>query len=120
MAKTKRPTLELPLLELSDEQQRIVLDSIQEFRGHANTLETALGALIIGRHMGWRVLRMVHSPATYKKYEKCLGLKFQDVCPERTEHSSRCTGIKAADKLNAFWDVVMGRQKVENKGGITE
>ncbi|MFX4227168.1 MAG: hypothetical protein ACFHHU_04535 [Porticoccaceae bacterium] len=116
MAENKRPPLTGPTLKLTDEQDKILLEQIRTFRGQGTTLESAIGALVVGQHMGWRVLRIIHSPTTYKKYEKILGLKFQDLCPETTNHSTRNSGFKIVEKLGAFWDVVMGRKKVDNKG----
>ncbi len=118
MTKKKRPELKPPLVKLTDEQERIVLEKIRTYSGQGPTLESALGALIVGQHIGWRVLRVIHSPSTYKKYEKILGLKFQDVCPDKTPQSSRNIGFEVTERIGAFWDVVMGRKKVENKGYI--
>ena len=89
---------------------------IADFQGPATQLESALGALILGQHMGTRALKMIHSPSTYRKYEALLGIKYEDFCEERTRLSVKLIGIKIADKIGAFWDVVMGRHKVEKKG----
>ena len=78
-----------------------------------------MGALILGQHFGTRGLRMMHSPSTYRKYEGILGIKFEDHCPERTHQSRKLAGIKVADRLGAFWDVVMGRvPESKNKGDV--
>ena len=63
---------------------------------------------------------MIHSPATYTKYEKILDVQFKDICPETTDLTYRVTGMKIARKLGSFWDVVMGRKKVENKGVLED
>ena len=116
----KRYKANASLLELDSKLEEVVLDRLANYKGHCGALESALGALILGRHYGWRVLRMAHSPATYTKYEKILGVEFKEICPETTELSYRATGMKIAKKLNAFWDVVMGRKKVENKGVLVD
>ena len=41
-------------LNLSEEQEQILLKNIKEFRGVGTTLESALGALIMGQYFGWR------------------------------------------------------------------
>lgn len=106
-------------LNLSEEQEQILLQNIKEFRGVGNTLESALGALIMGQYFGWRVLKILHNPLTYRRYEKILGLKFQGVCPEKTEYSeTKSVGYAITQKLGSFWAVVMGKRKVEDKGLI--
>jgi hypothetical protein len=106
------------LIDLNEEQIATVESKIIDFRGRANVLESALGALIVGQKFGWRLTKMVHSPATVKKYEKILGLKFQDVCPERTQQSERSVGLNMAKKLQSFWAVALGKKDVPNKSHL--
>lgn len=105
---------------LSDEQESSLVDRINTYKGQATTLESAIGALVIGQRYGWRVLRIVHTAATYKKYEEILGLSFKEVLPETTETSQRNLGFRIATKLDSFWSVVTGKNKVENKGLIDD
>ena len=106
-------------LNLSEEQEQIILKNIKEFRGVGTTLESALGAMIMGQYFGWRVLKILHNPFTYRSYEKILGIKFQDVCPETTSYSeTKSVGYAITQKLGSFWAVVMGRRKVADKGKI--
>ena len=106
------------LPELTDEQLATIETSIKDFRGLASTLESALGALIIGHKLGWRVLKMCHSSATLKKYEKVLGIKYEEVCPERTDLSKKNYGVVAADKLKAFWAVATGKKPIKNRADL--
>lgn len=106
-------------LNLSEEQEQTILKNIKEFKGVGTTLESALGALIMGQYFGWRVLKILHNPMTYRRYEKILGLKFQDVCPEETQYSeAKSVGYAITKKLGSFWAVVMGKRKVADKGLI--
>ena len=106
-------------LNLSEEQEQIILKNIKEFRGVGTTLESALGALIMGQYFGWRVLKILHNPLTYRRYEKILGLNFQDACPETTGYSeTKSVGYAITQKIGSFWAVVMGKRKVEDKGLI--
>lgn len=106
-------------LNMSTEQEQILLKNIKEFRGVGTTLESALGALIMGQYFGWRVLKILHNPFTYRGYEKILGIKFQDVCPETTSYSeTKSVGYAITQKLGSFWAVVMGKRKVADKGKI--
>ncbi|MEH6542466.1 MAG: hypothetical protein V7721_00860 [Porticoccaceae bacterium] len=105
---------------LTKEQNQTITKAIDGYRGQAPTLESALGAVLIGHRYGWRVLKVIHSPATYKKYEKILGVKFQDICPERGPKASRSMGLKIADRLNSFWAVATGKKKIPNKAMLDD
>lgn len=108
-----------PLLTIDDPKiEKLVCQRIADYTGLGTTLGSAVGALVVGQHYGTRVLRMMHSPGTYRKYERILGVRFDDLCPESTHLSEKNTGFSVAEKLGAFWDVVMGRNKVEKKGWI--
>lgn len=107
------------ILNLNKDQEAIIQKALKEFKGQIDTFESALGALIIGQHYGWRVLKIIHSPATYKKYEKLLGLSFEDICPERGALAHKSIGLMVADKMNSFWAVVLGKIEVKNKLRIT-
>lgn len=77
------------LLALDEETEQSILQHMKEFRGVGTTLESALGALVLGQFFGWRVLKILHNPATYRKYEKVLGIEFKAVCPEITEFGQK-------------------------------
>ena len=79
------------LLVLNEEDEQIILHQMREFRGIGTTLESALGALILGQYFGWRVLK--------------LGKK-------------KSIGYAITEKLGSFWAVVMGKRKVPEKGMI--
>ena len=107
------------LLVLDEETEQTILQHMKEFRGVGTTLESALGALILGQYFGWRVLKLLHNPATYRIYEKVLGIEFKNVCPEITELGrKKSIGYAITEKLGSFWAVVMGKRKVADKGKI--
>jgi hypothetical protein len=106
------------LINLDKEQEQQVEQAIKQFRGRLSVIEMSVGALVIGQRYGWRVLKLVHSPMTIKKYEKVLGLKFTEVCPERTELTHKSVGLAIADKLGSFWAVATGKKKVKGKDEI--
>jgi hypothetical protein len=94
---------------------------IATYTGPATSLGAALGAMVMGQHYGTRALRMIHSPATIRKYERILGVRFDEVCgSEFTPLSDKIVGIRAARELGGFWDVVLGRKKVKKKGWADE
>jgi hypothetical protein len=107
------------LLVLDEQTEQVILQHMKEFNGIGTTLESALGALVLGQYFGWRVLKMLHNPATYRRYEKALGISFRDVCPEITElGKQKSIGYAITEKLGSFWAVVMGKRKVPEKGKI--
>ncbi len=107
------------ILMLDEETEQIILQQMKEFRGVGTTLESALGALVMGQYFGWRVLKILHNPGTYRRYEKALGIEFKNVCPEITElGKQKSIGYAITEKLGSFWAVVMGKRKVPEKGMI--
>ena len=109
------------LLVLDEQTEQVILQHMKEFNGIGTTLESALGALILGQYFGWRVLKMLHNPATYRRYEKALGVSFRDVCPEITDlGKQKSVGYAITEKLGSFWAVVMGKRKVPEKKLIAD
>lgn len=100
---------------LTEEQNAIVTEKARKYKGQLPTISAALGAITLGHQYGWRVLKIVHSPATLKKYEAAIGLKYEDICPETTDISHRNIGFRFYQKIGAFWKVVLGQVKVESK-----
>lgn len=98
--------------KLSDEELlEHIAHVIKKFGGIASTCETAIGALFIGKAMGWEVLYLLHSQATIRKYEKILGLKYKDQMEANTELSRKSYVWGWAKKFNAFWSAVRGLEK---------
>ena len=49
------------------------------------------------------------SAATFRKYEKILGVRFREVLPERVKgQSERINGIRMADAMGKFWQSLSG------------
>jgi hypothetical protein len=101
--------------EQDAELRRIEADAIDRFEGVVDELESALGLLRIGHHVGWKVLYLVHSKKTIRKYEDILGVKIRDVFPETGPSSYRSLGLRVAEKLSNFWKAVSGEEKVEGR-----
>jgi len=89
-------------------------ERIRVFQGNFDSLESALGALVIGRVAGWRVLRLLHAPKTYRFYEGILDLDFQGVfpwsgepvMPERGPYAKKSVALKITDTVGGYWDMV--------------
>jgi hypothetical protein len=101
----------LTLQQLDDHIARVMAN----YKGDIVDLAHAIGAVKIGYHYGWRVLRIVFSQVSYRKYQKILGLTFKDTLPEVTIYTERSIGYQLVMKLDAFWDVVKGSVTIDRK-----
>lgn len=82
--------------------------AVTNYAGNSNTLESAIGALVFGRHVGWKPLFLIHQRSTIKRYENILGIKFRDVLPDVGPQAHRSYAWKAASALSSFWKAVKG------------
>jgi len=87
---------------------KIVDDAIANFSGDSNNLGRAIGMLFIGRRYGWRVMYLIHSKATVRKYENILGIKIQDVLPEVGALAKKSIAWNAVQKVSSYWKAVKG------------
>ena len=107
---------------LSPEERKIVLDkidhSIKTFRGSLDVLEGAIGMYMVGRHIGWRPLLIIHNKRTIKKYEEILGIDIRIEFPEVGPDAERSLGYRFARTLSNFWKAVSGEVTVEGRREI--
>jgi hypothetical protein len=112
-----RPKEEV-VAKLTDTQRKQLVEieenAIAGFTGQLDELESALGMLLMGHHFGWKVLYLIHSKKTVRKYEDILGVKIRDIFDESGPSSDRSVGLALAMKASNFWKVVSGEQKIEN------
>lgn len=108
MAKRPRPK---PTLPPPQEALDKISKAIADFTGNAGELESAIGFYFVGHAFGWRVMHMVHSVATVRKYEKILGIVAKDEFPENTSHSDRSLAFEVLDKVSNFWKAVKGERR---------
>lgn len=110
------------LTKLTQEQknqlQEIEDKAIMGFIGTLDELEAALGMLRIGHHFGWKVLYLIHSKRTIRKYEDILGIKIRDLFPERGASANRSIGLALAETYSNFWKVVSGEIKITHRRDV--
>jgi hypothetical protein len=101
------------------------IDSVVDrYVGPADELESAIGMVLLGRHLGWKALYIIHSKRTVAKYEEILGLKVRDSFAPEGASAQRSRGLSIALQHSNFWKVVSGelsidrddRKFVEKKG----
>lgn len=107
----KKPR-EQRLAKLSPSQRaeidRIEADAVADFKGQLDDLESALGMLRMGHHFGWKVLYLIHSKATIRKYEAILKVKIRDIFPDEGPSAYRSLGLDIAKAASNFWKVISG------------
>lgn len=97
------------MAELSPKQIiEISLNAIKPFTGDLTRLERAIGALVIGKKMGWKVLYLIHDKKTLKDYEGILGIQFREALPEVGELANKSIAWAALQGVKNFWKAVKG------------
>ena len=96
----------------------IVNDSLDRYIGTFDELEKAIGLLMLGDYVGWKVLVLVHNKRTIRKYEEILGINVREFFPEEGPSSMRSIGYDMALKLGSFWKAVSGDVTIQNRREI--
>jgi hypothetical protein len=81
---------------------------IRDFAGDLTMLERAVGAAVVGRLFGWKVLLLVHDRKTIARYEEMLALDFRKEMPPEGPLAKKSLGWAAAQKVTSFWKAVKG------------
>jgi len=89
----------------------IVDGRFNDFVGDITEFESAIGALVLGQKMGWKVLLLIHDRRTIQKYGKILGIDFREVMPEVGEKAQKSVAWKAVQEIGNFWKAVKGEIK---------
>lgn len=112
------------LADLTDAEKVAAFDkaayAVASFSGSLEDLEKALGMLMVGYHFGWKVLLLVHSKRTIKKYEKILDIDIKEFFPAEGRSAKRSMGLDLAKQIGNFWQVVSGDIKVDNRRDIED
>lgn len=96
---------------VNDQEIFGVIDrAIDNFNGNLDELESAIGMLIVGRQYGWRVMMLIHSPNTIRKYCKLLGIQhLRELLPEVGVLAHRSTAWRLVEGTENFWKAVRGQ-----------
>lgn len=90
-------------------------EAIVRFDGNLDELEAAVGMFMLGRHFGWKVLYILHSKKTIRKYEEILGITVRDEFPAEGPDADRSVGFNALKKVTNFWKAVSGETPIAGK-----
>jgi hypothetical protein len=91
---------------IHEDDLKIICEAWERFYGDVGVFESAAGALLMGRFLGYNGLRVLHTWPTLRKYEQILGISFKDTLEPYTADSERLNGIRYAKKFGAFWKAV--------------
>lgn len=97
----------------------IVNDSLNRFSGNADELEKAIGMLMFGDYVGWKVLVIIHNKRTVRKYEEILGISIREFFVEEGPIAMRSLGYSVAKDLGNFWKAVSGDVSIEDRRELT-
>jgi hypothetical protein len=116
MPAPKRPVRKTPLATPEQAQERYAFmdQVIRQMRPNGfsiDEVESALGMYMLAYHFGWKVLYLVHSKKTIKKYEEILGLKLSDAFDEFGPDADRTNAYMIIQKVSNFWKLVSGDEK---------
>ena len=114
--KTVPPIAELQTPEDAKKASDLVDAAVDRFdKGSIDDLEQASGMYMVGRHVGWKVLVLIHNKRTIRKYEEILGISIREEFPEVGPAADRSVGYKIAKTVSNFWKAVSGEISIENR-----
>ncbi len=114
MSKTKHKTPP-PTAEEIARLSEVTEKAIHSFRGDFGELESAIGMYALGRHVGWKVLYIIHSKKTIRKYEEILGIAVREEFLEVGPDAYRSVGYQLLEKVSNFWKAISGGQSIPNR-----
>ncbi len=93
---------------ITDEELFGRIDQVSgDFKGQLDDLYKVVGMIVIGRLFGWRVVRLVSTHGLWSKANRYFG-DVKELMPERGKYAHKSVGLKIADELGQFRDVVLG------------
>lgn len=93
----------------------VVEKAIHSYSGDLGDLESAIGMFALGRHYGWKVLYILHSKKTIRKYEEILGIAVRKEFKEVGPDASRSNGYRVLETVSNFWKAISGGQPIPNR-----
>jgi hypothetical protein len=103
---------------VNEELARHLVERTIMFEGNIDVLEGAIGAFFMGQMFGWRVLMLIHSPKTFKRYQEVLGLDFkgklpwnpdEDVMPQDGAFARKSNAYEVFLRLGDLWKIIKGQ-----------
>lgn len=93
---------------MNDEELMKKIDEVcEDYSGFANDLYMIVGMVVVGRRLGWRVVRLTVSSGVWARANKAFG-DIKLLMPERTEYTRKSIGLAMVDKMGSYWEVIRG------------
>ena len=83
-------------------------NAIKDFEGDMTTLESAIGAYVVGQKIGWKSLLLIHDKKTIAKYEMILGINFREKLLEVGVLANKSNAWRVVQKITNYWKAVKG------------
>jgi hypothetical protein len=94
---------------ISEEELMGKIEEItKEYSGQLDHLYEAVGMVVIGRLLGWKVMRLVSSRRTWTLSNELFG-DLKGILPERGNYAYKSVGLAIVDRLGGYWDVIKGK-----------
>jgi hypothetical protein len=113
--KNKELSEALEKLAFPESFLRIISDAFKEYSGDVTIFESAVGALFVGKALGWGPLLIIHNPKTIKRYESILKVDFRQIMGKENALSEKSRGYEFVKNAGRFWDGVRGSMPVEER-----
>jgi len=91
--------------ELMKEIDRVSAD----FSGSYDDLQAAIGAVMVGRLYGWRVVRLAGSRRHWTLACKFFG-DLKEILPPETPLSQKSMAYRIVTKAGNYWEVIKGHE----------
>ncbi|MCL4774921.1 MAG: hypothetical protein KJZ98_13320 [Burkholderiaceae bacterium] len=92
----------------------------RDFKGQFDELEAALGMMLLGRLVGWKVLALIHNKRTIRKYEQILGINIREAFPEEGPLAHKSLAYQTAKAVGKYWKAVSGDEPVPNRRVLSD
>ena len=116
----KRGTVE----HLSSEESAALLKRLdvicRDFKGQFDELEAALGMVVLGRLVGWKVLALIHNKRTIRKYEQILGINIREEFPEEGPLAHKSLAYQTVKAVGKYWKAVSGDEPVPDRRMLSD
>lgn len=93
----------------NDELVEKIDAAVERYRGDTELLRNAIGALMVGRVVGWKPLLLIQNKKTIDRYCQVLDVDFRCVLPEVGRRADKSLAWQVVQRGQHFWDVMKGR-----------
>lgn len=85
----------------------VVENSLKDYEGQLDHFYQAVGMVVVGRLMGWRVMRLVSPNRCWSKASKLFGDP-KLIMRDRGKYAYKSLGLKIVDNIGDYWGVIRG------------